>query len=438
MRIRTAVLNIVFTLLAALGLLLALFGVGADILPGSYPGLNLSQLLLIAAGLLLSLLAFRLRHADARHSVGAALRKHWRASLLISLITLLALELVLTMGGVPTYYPPHVQEAALEEPPWWACDELGCRFVQNEMTAACENGEMDGRYCIVNRQGFHDAQDFMVGDDFDERLRILTLGDSFTFGSSADIGKSYVETIEANLPRAIVWNTGIPGSGTQQSLPTFQAYAPLLQPQITLLGFYLNDFKENIMPLQNRIWWWNGRLVRQALIDSWGNVRRLDPHSFHYYHTYHAAAPANEIQRLIGLTRLGSLALKTDEILRAAADPIGLAATGGYLRALRDAAAAQNTALLTLLIPTRHDLAAAGQYYQAAAQLMKELEMPYLDPRLLLDEALDYAPRPDGHWSSAGHQKIGAMLTACVKAFQIHGGLSDCAPVIMPPSAPTE
>ena len=430
-------MNIVFTLLAALGILLALFGIGMDILPGSYPGLNLSQLLLIAVGLLLFLLAFRLRRADARHSVGAKLRKHWRASLLISLITLLALELVLTMGGIPAYYPPHVQEAALEEPPWWACDELGCRFDQEAMTAACENGGMAGRYCIVNRQGFHDRQDFMAGADFDGRTRILMLGDSFAFGESADIGKSYVETIESNFPEAVVWNAGIPVSGTQQALPAFQAYAPLLQPQITMLGFYMNDFEENVMPLQNRIWWWNGRLMRQVLIDSWGNVTRLTPHSFHYYHTYYAAAPANEIQRLIGLTRLGSLALKTHDILRAAG-PIGLAATGEYLRDLRDAAAAQNTALLTLLIPTRNDLAAAGQQYQAAAQLMKELEMSYLDPRLLLDAELDYAPRPDGHWNSAGHQKIGALLTACIKAFQISGGWSGCEHVISPQSAPTE
>ena len=430
-------MNIVFTLLAALGILLALFGIGMDILPSSYPGLNLSQLLLIAAGLLLFLLAFRLRRADARHSVGTKLRKHWRASLLISLITLLALELVLTMGGIPTYYPPHVQEAALEEPPWWACDELGCRFDQEAMTAACENGEMDGRYCIVNRQGFHDRQDFAADADFDGRARILMLGDSFTFGESADIGKSYVETIESNFPEAIVWNAGIPVSGTQQALPAFQAYAPLLQPQITMLGFYMNDFEENVMPLQNRIWWWNGRLMRQVLIDSWGNVTRLTPHSFHYYHTYYAAAPANEIQRLIGLTRLGSLALKTHDILRAAG-PVGLAATGEYLRDLRDAAAAQNTDLLTLLIPTRNDLAAAGQQYQAAVQLMKELEMPYLDPRLLLDAELDYAPRPDGHWNSAGHQKIGRLLSACIKAFQIHGSWSDCERAIMPQSAPTE
>ena len=433
MRIRRVIWKLVF----ALGLLLALFGIGIDILPGSYPGLNLSQFLLIVAGLLLALLAFRLRHADTRHSVGAKLRKHWRASLLISLITLLALELALTMGGIPTYYPPHVQEAALEEPTWWACDELGCRFAYEAMTAACENGEMAGRYCIVNRQGFHDRQNFAADADFDGRTRILTLGDSFTFGESADIGQSYVETIEANLPRAIVWNAGIPVSGTQQALPIFQTYAPSLQPQITLLGFYMNDFEENIMPLQNRIWWWNGRLMRQTLIDSWGNVRRLDPHSFHYYHTYHAAAPANEIQRLIGLTRLGSLALKANDILRAAG-PVGLAATREYLRDLRDAAAAQNTDLLTLLIPTRHDLAAAGQYYQAAARLMRELEMPYLDPRLLLDDALDYAPRPDGHWNSAGHQKIGAMLTACIQAFQIHGGWSDCDQIIMPQSASTE
>ena len=95
--------------------------------------------------------------------------------LLIIGVTLLALESVLAAVGLPVYYRPPLK-MTVEEAPWMTCDELGCRFVQEAMAAACENGEMAGRFCTVNRQGFHDAQDFAVGADFDERLRILTLG----------------------------------------------------------------------------------------------------------------------------------------------------------------------------------------------------------------------------------------------------------------------
>ena len=449
---KSAILNIAFTLLAGLGLLLALLGLGMDILLGTHPGLNLPQLLLVAGGLLGSLAAFRLRRGDARRRVWSYIRKHWRALLVTTVLTMLALELVLAIAGIDTYYPSHhIPEAPLEEAPWWICDELGCRFDQDEMAAACENGKISGRRCIVNRQGFHDRQDFAAGADFDERLRILMLGDSFAFGMSADIGKSYVETIESNLPQAIVWNTGIRGVGTQQALRLFQAYAPLLQPQIAILGFYMNDFEDNILPIDR--WIVVDRVfLQQYRLDDQGNITKLDLQAA-YYHSLGFMPPENEIHRLVGATRLGSLALKTVDIVRWGRRAVfppewllsGARGEGGafdvtreYLRDLRDAAAAQDTALLTLLIPTWKDLAAAGQRYQAAAQLMKELEMPYLDPRPLLDAELDYPQELKSHWNSAGHQKIGRLLSACVKAFQIHGDWSDCEQVIMPQSAPTE
>ena len=311
---KPVILNIAFTLLAGLGLLTALLGLGMDILLGTHPGLNLPQFLLIAGGLLGSLAAFRLRSGDARRRVWAYIREHWRALLVTTALTMLALEFVLAIGGIDTYYPPHIPETPLEEAPWQICDELGCRFDQDAMAAACENGEMGGRFCIVNRQGFHDRQDFVVGADFDGRLRILMLGDSFAFGMSADIGRSYVETIESNFPEAIVWNTGIPGTGTQQALRLFQAYAPLLQPQITMLGFYMNDFEDNILPIDRWILVDRATVPRYHLDDQ-GNITKLDLHAA-YYHAFGVAPPANEIQRLVSLTRLGSLALKTVDIVR--------------------------------------------------------------------------------------------------------------------------
>ena len=429
---RPVILKLLFTLLAGLGILTALFGLGIDfLLPSSYPGLNMSQLAVIAGGLLLSSLSFAMRSAAARRRIWETMRGHLWKVLLITAVTLLALEFVLSIGGAPTYYPTYT--TSFDEALWRACDDTGCHFIQERMDAVCARGHLPdpGRYCMINRQGFSDTQDFVAGADFDGRTRILFLGDSFTWGMSADLGKSYVETVEANFPEGIVWNAGMPGTGTREALSVFRAYAPALQPQMAILGFYKNDFQENVVSVDRWIWRRGGTALGQYQLDSGG--MDLDPQS-PWQHTNYFMPPPNEIQRLIGVTRLGSLALKTANIIFGrGCDALDcqMEATREYLRDLRDAAAAQDTALLILLITHWEDLDAAGQHDQAAAQLMEELNLPYLDPRPILDLS-DYATYPDDHWNSAGHQKVGALLNVCIETWQITGDWSGCEQAATP------
>ena len=437
-----------FTLLAGLGILMALFGIGLDILPGTNPGLNLPQALLIITGLLLSLMAFRLRSADVRRRILGNAGKYLAPGLLIAFVTFLVLEFVLVAIGISTYFPPEIPETIFDPVSWWGCDEAGCHYIYDETVAACENGDLSGRMCIVNRQGFHDTQDFAAGDDFDGRMRILMLGDSFTFGYKADMGKSYVETVEANFPQSVVWNAGIPASGTNQALASFRAAAPVLQPQLTILGFYSNDFYDNLMPMDSWLWgvnWLDKRFaIRQYRVDRLGNAVKLDNRAL-YYRMHNVDPPANEIERLIGTTRLGALALHLIDAVRGlvsdSCDPCferQVNVTRDYLTALRDEAVEQGTALLVLLIPHRDDIGAPGRLYQTAIQLMEELGIPWLDPAYALDVALDYAPKPDVHWNNAGHQKIGAVLSGCLAVFEISGDLADCEGVEMSSSGKSE
>ncbi len=466
------VLNISFKLLAGLGILIALFGIGIEFLPGAHPGLNLPQALLIVGSLLLSLAAFRLRRADARRRVWSKFRGSWRTALFISLITLIALEFVLgAVNRSPLYFPPAPPEEFHVDPPesWdnlWTCDEAGCRFAYDAMVDACAGRQPRPRECILNRQGFHDTEDFVAGDDFDGRMRILMLGDSYTFGMSSEVGKSYVDTIEANFPQSVVWNTGIPGAGTHQALALFQVYAPILQPQLAILNFYYgNDFSDNLLPMDIRLWLVpeDGRIfMRQYNNNRDGKTVTLDEQKAYYYRAHGLEPPANEIERAIGRTRLGSLLLRMIEVTRG---EVSLASQGikreinvsrGYLRDLREAAAAQDTALLVLLIPDPHDISPlpassgyvldeferllrhplpmAGERYQNAVRLLEELDIPYLNPIHVLDIELDYPDdlEADFHWNSAGHQKIGAVLSDCIEAFQIRQDLSDCEEVEMP------
>ena len=167
----------------------------------------------------------------------------------------------------------------------------------------------------------------------------------------------------------------------------------------------------------------------------------------YYYYAYGIEPPVSEIERLMGRTRLGSLLLRLIDIARGESPNREIVrlfrrrtavwiereveVTRRYLRDLREAAAAQDSALLVLLIPRPEGVPSPSARYQAALQLFEELGLPYLNPIHLLDAELDYPP-DDFHWNSAGHQKIGTMLSDCIEVFQVSGDLSDCEEVTMP------
>ena len=73
-----------------------------------------------------------------------------------------------------------------------------------------------------------------------DSLKILVAGDSFTWGASSDIGSSYVDIFESDIKKihpAIVWNTGMPATGTNHALFTTKKYLPLQKSNYVVLVF---------------------------------------------------------------------------------------------------------------------------------------------------------------------------------------------------------
>ena len=290
-------------------------------------------------------------------------------------MTLLVLEIGLTLWAMPTYFPsePPPDVVIL---PWRACDELGCHYQYESATAACAEGVLVGRRCILNRQGFSDTDDFVVQDGYDEHFRILIMGDSFTQGFSADIGKSFVETLEGALPDIVVWNTAISGQGTNQAVATFDAFAAQLQPQLSILGFYMNDFRDNLVPIDGWQYLQNVEgelfLVQRFQEDRWGNDVYLPADVENAYLAAGHNPPLNELERVVGLTRLGTLSLRLldsmGSIYRGIDDPARRQKqlTRQYLIQLRDAASALDSQFLVLVIPSVDDIGDPGQNYQLA------------------------------------------------------------------------
>ena len=433
-----SILNALFWLLAIIGVLIAGFGIVLDLFPGTSPGLNLPQLLAIVGGLVLATLAYALRRDDLRRRRLAAWRRNGLAVLVITAGTLVSLELLLAVFNMSTYFPARIPEVYYSGKPWNICDEAGCHFDPEVLAEACVLGRTEGRNCSLNQQGFHDRQEFAPSADLPDKFRIIALGDSFTFGMTADMGMSYVERLEADQAGAILWNMGIPGTGTRQALQSFSVYGPVMQPNVTVLGFYMNDFNDNLIPIHGqKMTTEDGAETLFRWEDRSGNVIMLDLPSTWYYREQRKDPPASELERLVGITRLGTLVLRLFDVIGDSAGESLRAAreeeiTRKYLEELRDMVSAQKGELLVVLIPHRNDLLSPGRRYATAKQLMAELEIPYIDPRSELEETVDYTQRPDVHWNNGGHQKIGNMLSNCIDAFRAAGGWSDCEHIVLP------
>ena len=315
------------------------------------------------------------------------------------------------------------------------CEETGCHLVYPAVSAACAEGVLVGRMCAINKQGYPSPHDFAVNGGSDAVARILALGDSFTFGMAADPGMSYVEKTQADVPDALIWNAGIPGTGTLQAIASFRAFAPLLRPQLTVLGFMTNDFRDNRLPLDGRDYF----IYDEKTV----SLPKKEVDRFRI--PLDADTPATSVasQRLltefvsaIGNTRLGSLLTRLvyslEEIAFVELSPEDVEITRQLLSELRDATNKEGSSLLVVLISSFDSTAAHRKLHEVATEIFEDLSIPYLDPTDLLDPDNDFAPPPDGHWNNSGHQKVGAYLSECVAAFIASGDLADCEDVLMP------
>lgn len=106
---------------------------------------------------------------------------------------------------------------------------------------------------ISNSIGISDAE--ILPRKGPNELRILVLGDSFTWGGyTGDITHGYPRFLERTLRQhqslsattVRVVNAAIPGYGTRQELKMYLKLRKAVQPDIVILGFFMgNDFYDN-------------------------------------------------------------------------------------------------------------------------------------------------------------------------------------------------
>jgi hypothetical protein len=349
------------------------------------------------------------------------------------LVTLLVLEVLLArLGYQPIYSPDPVPVIV----PVRDCNEIdGCQWLREcTMPAAyCEAYDYipDSWFQYIG----HAGPEWFMNSAKAEHT-VLVTGDSFTAGASAPEGRGWVNQMYdhfENEDEFVLWQTGLGASGPPRAVRVLEYYLPLMQPDITILGFYTgNDLRDSLFPpgqFQLSKTARNGNvLVRMYGMDDNFEPYTLPPERI-FYRARGLDAPPEELMQWFYSLRLGTV---LSHALRPARTyeindylPYGITATRNYLVDIRDLAERYDTRLLVLVIPERDDLETPTAAYTASLQMLEELDIPYLTIRNRLTIA-DYASPPDTHWNLAGHTRAGNLMISCLQAI-LDSNMNSCS-----------
>ena len=178
-------------------------------------------------------------------------------------------------------------------PSVWFDPEVGTRFHPGQTRQILAAGGVFMHSAEINDLGFRGQLPDRELDG-EGGLRVVCLGDSFTFGWGVEDGETYPVQLEANLkdllaartasqgstsgPRrsvrsAEVLNVGLPGYNTWQEHRLYEKLVRPMAPDVVVLGWYLNDLDPLSYGVTGTLAPLNHPLAGTALLDYW--VRKL-------------------------------------------------------------------------------------------------------------------------------------------------------------------
>ncbi len=109
---------------------------------------------------------------------------------------------------------------------------------------------IDNKTLNTNSRGLRGKRDFPYTKNKD-KVRILILGDSFTFGDEVSDDETYSAHLQAMLPHTEIINMGVHGYGRDQMLILLKEEGIKYQPDIVILGFLALDMSRNILKFRD-------------------------------------------------------------------------------------------------------------------------------------------------------------------------------------------
>lgn len=321
----------------------------------------------------------------------------------------------------------------------------GSYFVKSKLT--WEDKE------FFNNQGFRDKDEFVKSDVDTNTLKILLLGDSFTFGLEAvwDSADGYGDVLEKNLNnlrKTLLWNTGMIGIGQKQELHILKKYYPMLKPKYVILGFYNgNDWSDNLYPMglyymfEDLKCTSNTAFINRYQLLPDGSVKILSPkEAWVRAHPFYNKS-SNKILGFLEKSKVISLVInagrkllikskessqsltvnfkkyhkfrepspKDKDFFLVKPSPEEFNITLNLFKQISEYTELNNSKLIVLVIPRADEIKAnnKGGHYIEIINICKMLNIDYV-------EVFDELKPEDSyivHWNKKGHLKVGNILT---------------------------
>jgi len=165
-------------------------------------------------------------------------------------------------------------------PSVWFDPEVGTRFHPGQTREILAAGGVFMHSAEINDLGFR-GQTPDPDLDGDGGLRVVCLGDSFTFGWGVEDDETYPVQLEGAIAAAAgegakpaeVLNVGLPGYNTWQEHRLYEKLVRPMEPDVVVLGWYLNDLDPLSYGVTGTLAPLDHPLAGTALLDYW--VRKL-------------------------------------------------------------------------------------------------------------------------------------------------------------------
>ncbi|MEX2207632.1 MAG: SGNH/GDSL hydrolase family protein [Myxococcota bacterium] len=278
----------------------------------------------------------------------------------------------------------------------------------------------------------HDAHGFRGPEIAKEKapgkLRVLVLGDSFTYGIGVADDETFSARLEALDPRYEVLNTGVNGYGTAQELLLLRDQGLALRPDVVVVVFFWNDVGNNYVRAFPRFQLSDGALVWPEPMVIEKRKSEAPKRRGWLRHSYVYRFVSDRL-KIVGyrLKLLFGIPLETQDFVENAEREAAWQLTGALLREIRDQAATVAARTLVVAMPDQVQvetdvtvLGLAPVEYEVQERLRAICELlgvPFVDLLPALREAYARAGEPlyypkDRHLKAPGHAIVAQALAA--------------------------
>ena len=242
--------------------------------------------------------------------------------------------------------------------------------------------------------------------------RILVFGDSFTWGWGVNQGEEWVSVLDRELGEAAeALNCGVNGYGTEGELGFLERIGRSLAPDLVLVGFFTNDYTDNLISAPSMYTVRNGYLFDQFSHDFYR--KNVIARESHLYRLFGLAWENVRVKYLEGVPNAHPARQFTEGDFERGCD---LSET--YLLAMRDRARSMGAAFGVVWLPS--DAYALSHGPSEDARLSVDLQsriaaagIPSIDLLpFITGEAntLDLYLPNDGHFSLRGNAIAGRAI----------------------------